>query len=273
MDTAKAFFYHAHGSALGGVIRWPIKQAIDSVAAISLPITGGHGKANEPAFNLQDIVIHKGASGSVSGAWNDTSKAHETEVTSTLEGLNVNNVVTAGRVVARLFSKHKPEDPEGSIVADGSEFVDLRISGHPVEVELDTALFAEHDTFAKFKLKHNQDADFRKMARQRFLWGDIDKNAPDWLKQRYKWLTSPESLPESKGIVPCSLVKAIKCSCPGVQIFGNVIIVPDFGKIFLGEVLLQENSRRLTMMRLEMGSPVGGSLEVGGIQGNGTTYP
>lgn len=278
MDTAKSFFYHAHGTALGGVIRWPLAHEIEGgQSATSLPITGGHSLAKAPQYKLRheskDLISHTGASTEVSGRQDPKDGVFSTEVTSMIEGLNVNDVVTADSITAHLISKHKGDDTEASIVATGSGFKNLKISGYPVEVELDTELFVEHDTLDKFRKKHKQDAEFRKMARKRFLWGDFDESVPDWLKQRYKWLTSPEALPESKGILPCSLIKSIKCNCPGVQIFGNVIIVPDFGKIFLGEVLLKENSRRLSMMRLEMGSPMGGSVIVTSAENNGTTFP
>ena len=46
--------------------------------------------------------------------------------------------------------------------------------------------------------------------------------------------------------------------------------VPDFGKIFFGELLIADMSRRLTMMRLDLGSPLGGSLACGEVQSNGT---
>ncbi|HWR34851.1 MAG TPA: choice-of-anchor P family protein [Clostridia bacterium] len=273
MDTAKTFFYNANGCALGGEIRWPISQTLDPVAATSLPITGGYGSAKAGEYKLQDIIGYKSASGEVSGKRDELDGAHNTEITATIEGLNINNVVTADRIVARLSSKCKPDDTEGCIVAAGSEFVNLQIAGYPVEVELDLSLFANLDTQDKFKKKYQDDPDFRKTAQKRFLWDDVDGNAPEWLKQRYKWVTPRGALPESKGIIPCSLIKSIKCACPDVQIYGNVIIVANFGTIFLGEILMKENSRRLTMMRLAMGSPVGGDVTVAGIEGNGTLYP
>lgn len=273
MDTAKEFFYHAHGHALGGVITFPISQTLDSVAAASLPITGGHGHAKAEAYKLQELVSYSGASCEVSGAWNEQGAHHQTEITSIIEGVNINNVVTADRIVGRLLSKHKPDDLEGCIVADGSEFVNLRIGGFPCEIELDTKLFVECDTLGKFKDKHQNDPDFRNMARKRFLWGDIDSDAPDWLKQRYSWVKPADALPESKGIVPVSVIKSVRCMMPGLKIYGNVMIVPDFGKIFLGELLLEEGSRRLTMMRLEMGSPLKGTMVMSAADNNGTSFP
>jgi hypothetical protein len=50
-------------------------------------------------------------------------------------------------------------------------------------------------------------------------------------------------------------------------------VVPNFGKIYLGEVHMIHNTRRVTMMRLELGSPVAGSIALGGGSGNGLPYP
>ena len=39
----------------------------------------------------------------------------------------------------------------------------------------------------------------------------------------------------------------------------NSVIVPDFGTIYFGEILVNASARRLTMVRLNLGSPTGGS--------------
>src|SRR6185436_5304714 len=56
----------------------------------------------------------------------------------------------------------------------------------------------------------------------------------------------------------------------GATIDNNVVIVPNFGKIFFGELLITERSRRLTMVRMELGSPSGGEVAVAEVDSNGT---
>ena len=57
---------------------------------------------------------------------------------------------------------------------------------------------------------------------------------------------------------------------PGAEIEHHSIIVRDFGRIFFGELLVTDLSRRLTMLRFELGSPVGGSAACAEVESNGT---
>ena len=57
---------------------------------------------------------------------------------------------------------------------------------------------------------------------------------------------------------------------PGATIEQHVVTVPDFGKIFFGELLITDLSRRLTMLRLELGSPIGGAVACAEVENNGS---
>ena len=47
---------------------------------------------------------------------------------------------------------------------------------------------------------------------------------------------------------------------PTATIHGHVVHVPDFGKIYFGEMFITGDSRRLTMVRFQLGSPDGGEV-------------
>jgi hypothetical protein len=53
----------------------------------------------------------------------------------------------------------------------------------------------------------------------------------------------------------------------------HVIVWPDFGKVVLGEMLISHFSRRLTMMRLELGSPLQASMEITDVQSGSQDLP
>jgi hypothetical protein len=143
-----------------------------------------------------------------------------------------------------------------------------------VEVELDHELFSGCDTYAEFKARYKKDTAFRKRVRKQFLWGDYGTDTPQFLKDRFQWHTGEDTPPESKGLVPCTLVKSVKHNQPNVlKTYGNVIIVPQFGKIFLGEVILKHAARHATMLRLELGSPVAGSVAIACMRINGDSWP
>jgi hypothetical protein len=53
----------------------------------------------------------------------------------------------------------------------------------------------------------------------------------------------------------------------------NRIYVKGFGTIYLAEMVLSPVDRRLALMRIELGSPVGGEILVGGSGLDGSDWP
>jgi hypothetical protein len=268
----KTYIYSAYGNALSGVIERPFQHLIEVQAGISLPGTGGYGASSVEDFRFKHIVSFRKAYTQVSGSMDRQTETYTTLVSSTIEDLNILDVVTADRIVSRISSNHPLNDGEPNITPLGSAFEGLRIAGCPVDVHLDVELFTRLGTFEAFKAKFQSDSTFRELVRKRFLWGTLEQSAPDFLKECYSWCDGTE-MPESKGIVACTLVKDIQTSCCEIQRYGHVIILPQFGRIFLGEFMLESRARHLTMLRVEMGSPVCGQLSAGEVRGNGTTYP
>lgn len=237
-----SYHYHAEGHAFSGEFRRPVKHTIDALAGSSLPLTGGQGRAHVDSFEIDKLVSLRKAYSHVSGS-EAAAGIHTSHSTAVIEGLNILDIVTADRVVARLTSEHAPKPSEGHIIALGSKFENLRISGCPVDVQFDHELFLKHKTFE-----------------------DLRKNLAGLKK-------SGRMAEESHGVILCSLVKSVKVECPGLEVQGHVIIVPHFGKIYLGEVLIEVGFKRLSMMRLELGSPHEGLLSATETSINGTHFP
>lgn len=274
--ASRIYLYHAHGVALGGTLTRPFVENLEAQAMASLPISGGYGSARVDNFRFKNgLISFDSATTQVTGSLNASDGSYNTLITTTVEGLKVLDMLTADRVTARLASKHLPNDTEPRITPVGSLIENLRVGGCPINVELDANLFGTFDTFQGFKEKFEKDKDFEKEARRRFLWGKLDDTVPEFLRDRYSWCQQQQGLPESKGvgIAPCSLVKDIDCGNSGARHHAHVLIVPQFGKIFIGEIFMKRHARRLTMLRMELGSAVEGTLTVSGNEGNGTTYP
>jgi len=72
-----------------------------------------------------------------------------------------------------------------------------------------------------------------------------------------------------------SIVKGLefpKGTPPGVTIVGtHVLKVENFGKIFFGELVVGDMTRRLTLLRFQLGSDTGGSSCCGESKPNGQT--
>jgi hypothetical protein len=237
-----SFHYRAEGHALSGEFSRPATNSIDAIACTCLPLTGGQARTSTGTFEIHKLVSIRSAYSHVSGS-KSSDGIHNSHSTAVVEKLNVLDVVTADRVVARLTSEHGPKDKEGHIIAMGSQFENFRISGCPVEVEFDHELFLKHKTF---------DA--------------LSKNLAGVKK-------TGRMAEESNGVILCSLVKTLKVDCPGVEVKGHVITVPHFGKVYVGEVLVEHRFKRLSMLHLQMGSPQEALLNVTEACINGTHFP
>jgi len=249
------YHYHACAHAFSAHFTRPFEHQIDVQAASALPITGGHGQARVENFQFREFLSFKRGYTHVSGAYQEDDNSYNTLVTSVLEGVNLLDIVTADRVVARLYSKHRVGEAEGFISLAGSRFEHLRIAGCDVKVEVDGDLFEKIPTFASAINNFDNKGDFHKIAHDPFKTGkSIDK-------------------PGANGVFLCSCIKEMKTDCPGVTREGHCFSVPGFGKIFLGEVLVMHAARNLTMIRFEIGSATKGGGTGGGAFSNGRTYP
>lgn len=261
--TIYQYHYNAHGHALSGEILRPFRETIEVQAGMSLPVTGGYGCVRVENFRLKCAVSFKSAFAQVMGSFDRDTKHHTTLVSTTIEGLNFLDVVTADRVVMRLASHFHLDndanppvvDKEPHITVLGSHFVNLRIAGCLTRVEFDHELFLRIDTFEALRKELDSNAGFRKMALDPYHTGH------------------PQDPPKECGVVLCSLAKDIQIDCPGVTRKGHVLTVPEFGKVYVAELIAEHSRRTLTMLRFELGSPgAGGGTACSG-QSNGQPYP
>jgi hypothetical protein len=84
------------------------------------------------------------------------------------------------------------------------------------------------------------------------------------------------AFPEANGTVKCTIVQEIRWDGephPTATIHGHVVHVPDFGKIYFGELFLTGESRRLTMVRFQLGSGDGGEVTAAEGETNGSLWP
>lgn len=269
----RTFHYHANAHVVSGSFTRPVPHVVEVQGASSLPIIGGHGKGRVDDFRFEHFLSVKRGYTHVSGTPQEVpvegkvdangkpvTKTHFTTlVTAVAEGVNILDVVTADRIVARLASNHTLDDKdynEPHFTFIGSRFENLHIAGCKVDIPLDIELFQEMQTFRQAKGK---------------LGGPFGSMAEDPFESGEK--VQKESLDE---VILCSIVdlkKVDKKPCPGVERKGHSLIIPKFGKLFLGELLMEHSRRTLTMVRFELGSPVSATGTVVALDGNGKPYP
>lgn len=265
MSPYRTFHYHANAHVLSANFTRPLQHLVEVQGAISLPTIGGHGRAQVEDFRFNEFLSVKRGYTHVSGSSVEAevngkkTTYFTTLVTAVAEGVNILDVFHAERIVARFASSHTLDDAEPRFTLVGSKFDGVQIGGCKTEVPIDAKVFEKIDTFEAARNEFKNNADFRKIAEDPFEAGGGGK------------------LPEQPldGAILCSIVdlKKMTTTCPGVERKGHSFVIPKFGKLFLGEILLEHRRRTLTMVRFELGSPVAGSGTVVQLDGNGQPYP
>jgi len=131
----QTFLYHALAVGASGQITTPLQHTIEVQAPSALPFTGGYSASEAREFRYANIVSFVSASTVTSGS--ESAGTFNTLATAAVEGLNILNVVTADRLVARLATRYTPASKERAYSYAGSHFVNLHIAGRPVNVTID----------------------------------------------------------------------------------------------------------------------------------------
>jgi len=280
MDLKRRFIFRGNAAAIGGRIVRPTDLVLDSSTASSLTVVGGRSRAQATATRFGQWVSFGGAATSAEGLFDDVKQqievtygrvAEDTLTTSTRVSADVTALSVGDKpklMVKRLHASLSAKSPGASgepAIAPGS---DAAIDGAAIDrygliVTLSTTPFQTYDTMSKL-LTAAEDPQFvRKSGGHLFMKSAVRGTS-----------ASPASrLVYSNGTTYATIVKSIKWAgdpYPGATIEQNMVTVPDFGKIFFGELLITEQSRRLTMLRLELGSPIGGVIACAEVENNGS---
>jgi hypothetical protein len=233
------FHFRAQAHAFSGEIHHPFWYPIEAQASTSLPTIGGFATAHRGQFCCHELVSFECAHTHVSGR-EVAKEVYVTQATTTIEGLSIEGVLTADRIICRLNSTYDKQNPEGVILADGSKFENLRIRGAKVEVILRHGLLKECARFDTLCDKVRAEKAAGKRA------GVNDEVALFTLVERIE--TDLAYVPKDGGYV---------------------FEVPNFGKVTIAEVFAERASRTLTMLHLQLGSPQTADLTVteGGTNG------
>ncbi len=241
----KTFLYHAQASILGGFITRPENRVVDTVGGVTLPFTGGHHRAEVGPFNYDlPIITITSAVAEVSGS-QDGSGVYNTTITTSINGLVIKDEVShetifSADAMGMTITTHHPGAVCEATVRITGNFTNLVINGAAANIVLDSWL-NDAQTYADFDKKYG--------------------NNPH---------VSHSNRP---GKMRCSLIKQLTHPNANPASDQQSLYVPNFGTIYLGEVYLADSRRQVSLMRLELGSPVAGSLTLGGGDGNGTPYP
>ena len=275
-NAKKVFYFHADANSLGGYIKEPFEGIIPGVSSVSLPAVGGYVTHRAKALNFKEIISCRSAYTRVSGRSMAEDGPWSTQVTSVIEGLNILEILTAERIVSQISVEHPREGNAASISFAGSHFERLRIGGKEVCPRLNPRLMgtgseADNDA-SRIKwpvLLQTGQGQAREFARG--VTESADRSGYEWALQRYGWMDEKREQ-RKDGCVLCSVVDGLEGTAPGKAI-GHFVEIPDFGRIFLGEILAFPHSVQLTMVRAELGCNVQGQVSASSSHINGSTMP
>jgi hypothetical protein len=174
-------------------------------------------------------------------------------------------VLRVKRLRASLTSRSPLTSGEPFIKLDDDTVVEgVKIDRYGLIVELNKTLFQRYDTHSKLRAS----VDNKKFLREH---GDsllINTPFEGRIVSR-----AGELVETAGGTIYATIVKRLRWAgkpYPGAVIEQHTVRVPDFGRIFFGEILIGRKWRRLTMMRLKLGSPIALDMACGEIDVNGT---
>jgi len=236
-EQTTRFLYRAHAVGVSGTFTKPHAEFLQAQASCSLSIDGGKVSAQVEKFHFHDMIKIDSVFTSAMGTGDRENGPWNTVVTATMEGLNIHHVISSDRMVARLASVHVKQGKEAEVLVLGSHIENLKVAGKTVN-------FRPNDDFLR---------EGRTLSR-----------ATEYCK--------PYKKSGDGRRVYTSIFSEV--SCQGLENLNeHTLLFPELGTIHLGEIIVSEGERRLTMMRIEFGCAMegNGNFIEGGA--NGLEYP
>ena len=252
------------GRILGvGADRTPYN--LQSPPASALTVVGGHCDATSPGSVFRNLFSWGPSVAQIQGDQKQDG-THLVTVTSAIQNVQaVNPVPNAAPHVFKAdllkltLESTYPKQGQPSIIPTAS-FVRMFLDDQEITLSTDIQ-------------------DFCSMPRLQDFDDAFKSKQSVYSKYKRRFLTRTGALPEfhqpiprvSNGYVVCSFVNAV--TWRGKTTPGNALQLTGFGTIYFGEVLMNEYSRRFTLVRLAMGSTVQADVAIVDGDSNGSLIP
>jgi hypothetical protein len=263
--AAYLFAGHAIGSAarfegLDGAKN--LGHLIPALAASVVPATGGLARSSSRNYAYHAdyprsrVLLSLQHAESIAAA-HDVNGRGEVEVAAEVQDATILEKLRLERMRLHFLVHLKPEDTRLALTTKGNQIEGLRAGGVEITVRIDDELLTHCGTMDQLAdFYSGQSAEYRRRFHSRF-------GAP----------------PEAGRIAPqgnllrCSLVQEVQLRGAekdkvNMAVDGNQIIWRGFGKIILGEVLVDCVGPHVTMVRMQMGSDAQGVAIIGEAHGH-----
>lgn len=267
--------YLFQGHAVGAAVRIrryrdnAVEMPVCFEGSAALPVTGGCVESKSGRRDLQHeqhgfVLSFDSAYGKATGDFADqrAAIAHTYAVRgehriptriateARVEGLDVQHRLLVERLECELVSEDPRNHGEVRFSAPKMpQIIGVKVDGHPLTVEIDD-VFLNAATKRALADEFEDSERFRETYKDRFYHTGKDDT-----------VLGTRRIPEIAGYFVTSIVRRLSFGngMPlGATIEGNRLTLPNFGKIFFGELLIGDKDRRLTMLRLQLGSDWGG---------------
>jgi hypothetical protein len=258
MKLTRRFIFHGNAVAIGGRVVRPDDIFIDPKSASALPPTGGRITGTLKSMRFGKYVRIGSGSTLAEGVFDgrkqvvalSNRKVRQEDLTTTTTvraelhdvEIGIGPEFQASKIRGSLISR-SPSSPDGeTLVRLGNDVAieGVAIDDHKLVIELNKEPFQKNDTYSALRTAEGL------------------------------------TLVESRGIIHATIVRSIRWRgkpYPGSSIDGHIVTIPEFGRIYFGELLISRDSRSLTMVRLENGSPWGGDEALVWVDDNGGWSP
>jgi hypothetical protein len=277
----RRYIFRGHANGVSARIRRPENQLLPVQGCSSLPVTGGLSESKVGPKQLGRWVTFEAVSCSAHGDYVDAEAAvattsgevafdelpTETRVISDVLGLVVLGRVRIAHAAVGLISRSAVDDQQPVITLKGNVLEGVRIDDARLKITLAEDFFRECDTKDKLAARHAAGLAPEHAGLLMPLDDEDDDEGED---------DEDTDFPEAEGTVKVTIVQEIAWDGdphPTATIHGHVVRVPDFGKIYFGEMFITADSRRLTMVRFQLGSPDGGEVTAAEGESSGGGWP
>lgn len=259
MDIARRFTFHGHACAYSGRLYRPDDITIASPASAALSVAGGLSEASAKRQRFASYLRVGKSFVSTRGQFDDRKRAvamthgrlgEDELVSSTVCSAEVHDIVMDDKrfkvkeVRASLSGASPAKGNEPPIRLGKTAIKGVSMDGYELTVTLDVKPFQKHDTF---------DA----------LLKNADRKKGPFFDAR-------------EGVIYTSIVRELAWAGkahPDAVIDRHCLYVPGFGRVYFGELFIDRSSRRLTMLRAHLGSPIGLRAGFADVGTNGSWYP
>lgn len=288
------FMFRGSAVGLAGHVRRPDELIIPSQASAVVPSTGGYATGTAKGKLFGKVLRFRTSDTSVAADYEDLAKAREytngnhaqnrlptkTTVNVELTGLEVVNkdpaakpkhTLTCESMAAQMISQSPQTGAQPSIKPLIVSMKGLALDDYALDVRFNK-IYTEKDTKQKLVDAFETEGDpFFDQFGETVLAPPVTASA-----SRSRKPAKGRRIPQAGGYIAATVVQSIKWvkkPNPDATIEGNRIFLKGFGYIYIGELLISEFSRRLTMMRLQLGSPIGAEVGCAELESNGHMYP